>query len=210
MRSTSTGSTATIPSDSRRATTRTVTARWSSSSRRPHDRLCDRLRDPAVRPAYAFIGDLTWQIDGIRRRVERPWLLSKLADSDPDQLRQDLLRIDRPGRPDADRPAHDLASYDGIPLLTPERRRTPPEDVRFPDAEPNSHRCPRPRPNPHRLRDHLAPAPGGAAHAHGDRRSSRKYGLSLRDYIVLSALEKTAGLTQGELGKSLGWTRPLS
>lgn len=31
-----------------------------------------------------------------------------------------------------------------------------------------------------------------------------EYGLSLRDYIVLSALDKTPGLTQGELGKSLG------
>lgn len=35
---------------------------------------------------YAFIGALTWQCDGIHRRVERPWLLSKLADSDPEQL----------------------------------------------------------------------------------------------------------------------------
>ena len=33
---------------------------------------------------------------------------------------------------------------------------------------------------------------------------AEKYGLSLRDYIVLSALDKTPGLTQGELGKSLG------
>jgi DNA-binding MarR family transcriptional regulator len=33
---------------------------------------------------------------------------------------------------------------------------------------------------------------------------AEKDGLSLRDYIVLSALEKTPGLTQGELGKSLG------
>ena len=32
---------------------------------------------------YAFIGDLTWQLDGIRRRVERPWLMQKFADTDP-------------------------------------------------------------------------------------------------------------------------------
>ena len=33
---------------------------------------------------------------------------------------------------------------------------------------------------------------------------AEKHGLSLRDYIVLSALDKTPGLTQGELGRSLG------
>ena len=31
-----------------------------------------------------------------------------------------------------------------------------------------------------------------------------KHGLQLRDYIVLSALAKAPGLTQGELGKALG------
>jgi N-acyl homoserine lactone hydrolase len=69
---------------------------------------------------YAFIGDLTWQIDGIRRRVERPWLLSRLADSDRTQLRQDLGRmIALDGRMQIV-PAHDLGSYAGIPELTPE------------------------------------------------------------------------------------------
>jgi glyoxylase-like metal-dependent hydrolase (beta-lactamase superfamily II) len=66
---------------------------------------------------YAFIGDLTWQIDGIRRRVERPWLLSKLADSDPGQLRQDLLRIIALDGLMRIVPAHDLGSYDSIPCL---------------------------------------------------------------------------------------------
>lgn len=33
---------------------------------------------------------------------------------------------------------------------------------------------------------------------------AERHGLTLRDYIVLSALDKTPGLTQGELGKSLG------
>ena len=69
---------------------------------------------------YALIGDLTWQIDGIRRRAERPWLLSKLADSNPEQLRQDLLRIIALDGLMQIIPAHDLGSYDGIPLLTPE------------------------------------------------------------------------------------------
>ena len=66
---------------------------------------------------YAFIGDLTWQLDGIRQRVERPWLLRKLADSDPEQVRQGLLRVIAL----ADRmqivPAHDRDAYDGIPYL---------------------------------------------------------------------------------------------
>jgi glyoxylase-like metal-dependent hydrolase (beta-lactamase superfamily II) len=69
---------------------------------------------------YAFIGDLTWQIEGIRRRVERPWLLSKLADSDPDQLRQDLLRMIALDGVMRIVPAHDLSSYEGIPRLTPD------------------------------------------------------------------------------------------
>jgi DNA-binding MarR family transcriptional regulator len=33
---------------------------------------------------------------------------------------------------------------------------------------------------------------------------AEKHGLQLRDYIVLSALDKTPNLTQGELGKTLG------
>jgi MarR family transcriptional regulator, organic hydroperoxide resistance regulator len=33
---------------------------------------------------------------------------------------------------------------------------------------------------------------------------AEKHGLALRDYIVLSALDRMPGLTQGELGRSLG------
>ncbi|MFI5958961.1 MBL fold metallo-hydrolase [Cryptosporangium sp. NPDC051539] len=69
---------------------------------------------------YAFIGDLTWQIDGIRRRVERPWLLSTLADSNRNQLREALLRVIALDGLMQIVPAHDLGSYDGIPLLTHE------------------------------------------------------------------------------------------
>jgi DNA-binding MarR family transcriptional regulator len=35
-------------------------------------------------------------------------------------------------------------------------------------------------------------------------RVAEEHGLSLRDHIVLSALAKSPGLTQGELGRSLG------
>lgn len=34
--------------------------------------------------------------------------------------------------------------------------------------------------------------------------TAEKHGLTLRDYIVLSALHKSPGLTQGELGRTLG------
>jgi glyoxylase-like metal-dependent hydrolase (beta-lactamase superfamily II) len=68
---------------------------------------------------YAFIGDLTWQLDGIRRRVERPLLLRKLADSDPEQVRQGLLRVIALADLMQIVPAHDRNAYDGIPRLTP-------------------------------------------------------------------------------------------
>ncbi len=70
---------------------------------------------PGVR--YAFIGDLTWQLDGIRRRVERPWLLRKLADSDTELVRQGLLRAIAVSDLMTVIPAHDRDAYNDIPLL---------------------------------------------------------------------------------------------
>lgn len=67
---------------------------------------------------YAFIGDLTWQLDGVRRRVERPWLLRKLADSDPKQVRQGLLNATALAGLMQIVPAHDRRAYDGIPHLS--------------------------------------------------------------------------------------------
>lgn len=46
----------------------------------------------------------------------------------------------------------------------------------------------------HRAAQHMHNATGEQA---------EKHGLTLREYIVLSALDKTPGLTQGELGKTL-------
>ena len=66
---------------------------------------------------YAFIGDLTWQLDGIRRGVERPWLLKKLADSDPEQVRQGLSRLIALDGLMHIVPSHDRTAYDGIPRL---------------------------------------------------------------------------------------------
>jgi N-acyl homoserine lactone hydrolase len=66
---------------------------------------------------YAFIGDLTWQLDGVRRRVERPLLMRKLADTDPEQVRQNLLRVIALADLIQIVPSHDRNAYDGIPLL---------------------------------------------------------------------------------------------
>lgn len=67
---------------------------------------------------YAFIGDITWQLDGIERRVERPWLLRALADSDAAVVREGLLRAAALTEVMQVIPAHDVHAYDGIPLLT--------------------------------------------------------------------------------------------
>lgn len=68
---------------------------------------------------YALIGDLVWQLDGITRRVQRPWLLRTMADSDAAQIQRDLDRI--VGLADEVQvvPAHDARGYAGIPLLDP-------------------------------------------------------------------------------------------
>ena len=66
---------------------------------------------------YAFIGDLTWQLDGIRRRVERPLLLRRLADCDPAQVRQGLLRVIALDALMQIVPAHDRNACEGIPRL---------------------------------------------------------------------------------------------
>ena len=66
---------------------------------------------------YAFIGDLTWQLDGIRRRAERPWLMRKLADSDPGQVRQSLLHVIALAGLMQIVPAHDVGAYAGMPPM---------------------------------------------------------------------------------------------
>jgi N-acyl homoserine lactone hydrolase len=66
---------------------------------------------------YAFIGDLTWQLDGITDRRERPLLMRMLADSDARQVRRDMGRIIAIEDRVQVVPAHDARGYAGIPLL---------------------------------------------------------------------------------------------
>jgi N-acyl homoserine lactone hydrolase len=66
---------------------------------------------------FAFVGDLTWQLDGVRRRVERPWLMRKLADSDPEQVRHGLLLVIALADLVQIVPAHDVSAFEGIPFL---------------------------------------------------------------------------------------------
>jgi glyoxylase-like metal-dependent hydrolase (beta-lactamase superfamily II) len=66
---------------------------------------------------YAFIGDVAWQLEGVRQPAERPLLMRKLADVDPGQVRQDLLRVASLAGLMQVVPAHDLPAYEGIPRL---------------------------------------------------------------------------------------------
>jgi N-acyl homoserine lactone hydrolase len=66
---------------------------------------------------YAFIGDLTWQLDGIIRGAERPWLLRRLADVDAETVRLGLGRSIAISKAARIVPAHDVGAYDRIPLL---------------------------------------------------------------------------------------------
>ncbi|MFD4636930.1 MBL fold metallo-hydrolase [Lentzea sp. NPDC058436] len=67
---------------------------------------------------FAFIGDLTWQKEGVTLRAERPKMLQLLADVQPAQVRAGLLNVIAV----ADRihvvPAHDVRAYDPIPEWT--------------------------------------------------------------------------------------------
>jgi N-acyl homoserine lactone hydrolase len=66
---------------------------------------------------YAFIGDVTWQLEGVRQPAERPLLMRKLADVNPGLVREDLLRVASLAGLMQVVPAHDLIAYEGIPVL---------------------------------------------------------------------------------------------
>jgi hypothetical protein len=73
-----------------------------------------RARIPGSR-RFAFIGDLTWQLEGVPLRAERPKLLRLPADVQPAQVRDGLLRIIALAGRTHVVPAHDVHAYDPIP-----------------------------------------------------------------------------------------------
>ncbi|MCG8927597.1 MBL fold metallo-hydrolase [Lentzea sp. CC55] len=68
---------------------------------------------------FAFIGDLTWQTEGVTLRAERPGLLRMLADVQPAKVRDSLLRIIALAGRIHVVPAHDLHAYAPIPEWMP-------------------------------------------------------------------------------------------
>lgn len=67
---------------------------------------------------YALIGDLVWQREGIIEREERPWLFRTFADSAPEQVRENILRIASLTARFPELiivPAHDLRGFAEIP-----------------------------------------------------------------------------------------------
>jgi N-acyl homoserine lactone hydrolase len=67
---------------------------------------------------YAFIGDVAWQLEGVRRPAERPLMMRKLADVDPGQVREDLVKVASLESLVQVVPAHDISAYEGIPRLS--------------------------------------------------------------------------------------------
>ena len=70
---------------------------------------------------YAFIGDLVWQLEGIREREERPWLLGRVVDDDAAAVRANLLRVVALTEKYPQItivPAHDLRGFESIPEIS--------------------------------------------------------------------------------------------
>jgi N-acyl homoserine lactone hydrolase len=69
---------------------------------------------------YALVGDLVWQLEGIREREERPLLWRTLADVDPAAVRENILRMAAVAERFPDLgivPAHDPRGFAGMPTL---------------------------------------------------------------------------------------------
>jgi N-acyl homoserine lactone hydrolase len=66
---------------------------------------------------FAFIGDVAWQLEGVSRPAERPLMMRKLADVDPSQVREDLVKVASLASLMQVVPAHDITAYEGIPRL---------------------------------------------------------------------------------------------
>jgi N-acyl homoserine lactone hydrolase len=66
---------------------------------------------------YALIGDLTWQLEGIELRAERPIVMRMLADVDAEQVRENLRRMLALDALVQIVPAHDGRAHAAIPRL---------------------------------------------------------------------------------------------
>jgi glyoxylase-like metal-dependent hydrolase (beta-lactamase superfamily II) len=76
---------------------------------------------------YAFVGDLVWQLEGITLREDRPWIVRKFADFDPEGTRENLLRMIaiKERLPELIVvPAHDIRAFAEMPLLSPASSQT--------------------------------------------------------------------------------------
>lgn len=67
---------------------------------------------------FAFIGDLTWQCDGIAHRKQRPWFMRGVTDVDAAVVREGLDRCIALKDVAHLVPAHDVSSYGSIPRLS--------------------------------------------------------------------------------------------
>jgi glyoxylase-like metal-dependent hydrolase (beta-lactamase superfamily II) len=76
------------------------------------------VNTPAQR--YAFIGDLTWQREGILEREERPWPQRAVGDFDAAAVRSELSTVNALSLrfPEIEIvPAHDARAYRSLPML---------------------------------------------------------------------------------------------
>lgn len=67
---------------------------------------------------YAFVGDLVWQLEGLARREERPWLEARVLGEDPTSVQQSMRRLSAIAMryPQINIvAAHDPRGYVGIP-----------------------------------------------------------------------------------------------
>jgi N-acyl homoserine lactone hydrolase len=66
------------------------------------------------------VGDLVWQREGITLREERAWLFRRSADSEPAQVRENILRMAALASRFPEMiivPAHDARAYAEIPSV---------------------------------------------------------------------------------------------
>ena len=69
---------------------------------------------------YALLGDLVWQLDGIERPAERPWLARRQVDLDEESVRQHIALVAAINRrfPEIQMlPAHDARAFAKLPVF---------------------------------------------------------------------------------------------